>query len=267
MRCLVLGGVHPGQNNDANFAAPLRPTKIACARPTCPCRNQFRNGQLARRSGDEIPEPPYPVRSIVSGNILMSQGCREIAVMPRRLSFCLCLFVVAAVATFTSCSRDPIVRKQKYLHSGQRHFDEGKYREAAVEYVNAVKIDDSDGNAHYQLAKSYLKLQKWSDAFTELTRTVELQPENYRARVDLAKLLVATGNLKPAQEQSDLLLQQRPNDAQSHFIAGDLLAAEGKFPAAIAAVQQAISLDPNNSDLYLNLALMQMKNHQSEAAE
>ncbi|MFZ0439908.1 MAG: hypothetical protein WAL76_17405, partial [Candidatus Sulfotelmatobacter sp.] len=42
---------------------------------------------------------------------------------------------------FTACSRDPNVRKQKYLESGDRYFEKGKYAEAAIQYSNAIQVD------------------------------------------------------------------------------------------------------------------------------
>ena len=38
--------------------------------------------------------------------------------------------LLAVVALSLSCSRDPNVRKQKYLDSGKRYFEKAKYREA-----------------------------------------------------------------------------------------------------------------------------------------
>ncbi len=177
------------------------------------------------------------------------------------------LSLMLGAAVLTGCSRDPNVRKQKYFQSGQHYFLEGKYREAAIEFSNAVKTDQNYADARYHLALSYLKLQKWSSAYQELSRTVELQPENYSARIDLAKLLISTGNLQAAREQTDLLLQKQPNNPQAHFVAASLLAAQMSFPAAIVEMQKAIALDPSDWDLYLNLALMQMKNNQTDAAE
>jgi len=175
--------------------------------------------------------------------------------------------LILTAVFFSSCSRDPNVRKQKYFQSGQRYFERGQYREAAIEFVNALKIDQNYAQAHYQLAETYLRMQQWPRAYQELSRAVELQPDHYPARVELAKLLIASGNLQQAKEQTDLLLQQRPNDSQSHFTAANLLAAQSNFPAAIEEVQKAIGLDPNDWDLYLNLGLMLLRNHQSEAAE
>ena len=117
------------------------------------------------------------------------------------------ILILTLIAALSSCSFDPNVRKQKYFQSGQRYFENGKYREAAIEYSNAVKIDPNYAEAHYQLAEAYLKLQKADIAYQELTRTIELQPENYPARIELANLLILGHDLRQAQEQSGQTLQ------------------------------------------------------------
>src|SRR5437660_4491641 len=98
-------------------------------------------------------------------------------------------FVLLAV--LTGCSRDPNVRKQKYFESGQRYFEKGKYPEAAIQFSNAIQVDAAFGPAHYQLAQAYLKMQNWTLAFQELDRTLQLQPENMAAQLDMANLMIA----------------------------------------------------------------------------
>jgi len=94
------------------------------------------------------------------------------------------IFTLALVASLlSSCSSDPNARKQKYFQSGQHYFEKAKYREAAIEFANATKIDPNYAEAHHQLAESYLKLQKEQGALQELSRTVQLQPDNYPAAV------------------------------------------------------------------------------------
>src|SRR5229473_5160782 len=110
------------------------------------------------------------------------------------------LLVCSLAATvFTGCSRDPNVRKQKYFESGERYFARGKYREAAIQFSNAAQVDPRFAQAHYQLAETYLKLQEWTRAYQELGRTLELQPDNYQAHIDIANLLIAGRDLKQAQ--------------------------------------------------------------------
>src|SRR5207253_1445167 len=110
-------------------------------------------------------------------------------VMTRSLYFRLFLILALMGIVFSGCSRDPNVRKQKYFESGQRYFERGKYREAAIQYSNAVQVDPRFTDAHYRLAQTYLKLQEWTRAYQELSRTIELQPDNYQAHIDIANLL------------------------------------------------------------------------------
>jgi len=176
--------------------------------------------------------------------------------------------ILGLIATVTlGCSRDPNVRKQKYEESGQRYFDKGRYREAAIQFSNAVQVDPRFAEGHYKLALTYLKLQEWTRAYQELGRTLELQPDNYQAHIDLANLLIAGRDLKQAQEQTELLLSKQPNNAQAHVAYANLLAAQDNLPAAIQEMQNAIKLGPDLYESYLNLGLLDIRVNQQEAAE
>ena len=74
--------------------------------------------------------------------------------MNRRRSLWVVMLFVAA-ALLAGCHGDPNVRKQKYLESGKRYSAEGKYREAAIQYLNALKVDKNYPDAHYELAQAY----------------------------------------------------------------------------------------------------------------
>ena len=70
--------------------------------------------------------------------------------MNRRGYFSVAIFFIAT-ALLAGCHGDPNVRKQKYLESGKRYSAEGKYREAAIQYLNALKVDKNFPDAHYEL--------------------------------------------------------------------------------------------------------------------
>lgn len=187
--------------------------------------------------------------------------------MNRSSLFRLVLALGCLPVFLTACSRDPNVRKQKYFESGQRFFAKGEYREAVIEFRNATEVDSGFTAAHYQLAQTYLKLQDWPHAFNELSRTLDLQPDNYKAQIDIANLLIANGQLKAAQDHTDLLLSKLPNDPGTHIAVANLDGKEGKYDLAIAETQKAIALGPDRGDSYLNLALLQTQVHQFDAAE
>jgi len=178
---------------------------------------------------------------------------------------------VAAVcllgALLTGCSRDPNVRKQKYLESGQRYFDKGQYREAAIQFQNAIQVDSRFADAHYKLALTAMKLQQWPSAFQELTRTVELQPDQYAAHLDMANLLILSRQFNDAKPHLDLLVQKQPDNPDVYIARANYDAGMNNTTAALADMQKALQLDPNRSDSYLSLAMFQMHGQQWDAAE
>jgi len=110
----------------------------------------------------------------------------------RKASFVLSygLFFLLA-ALLAGCSANPNARKLKYLHQGDLYFEKGKYPEANISYSRALQIDPRFVDAHYKRAQCLIKQSSWAAAFQELSRTVELQPENWaspaRPRATLAR--------------------------------------------------------------------------------
>jgi tetratricopeptide (TPR) repeat protein len=184
--------------------------------------------------------------------------------LSRRL---LTIVLVLIAGLLSACSRDPNVRKQKFFESGQRYVEQGKFKEAVVEFTNAIKVDPSYAEAHLQLADAYLQLHDGDRAFRELSRTVELQPENYRAQLELTNLLIVNRQFEPARQKLDALLSKRPDDPAVHTTQSSLFAAQGNLPGAIAEMQKTVALSPDRWEAYLSLALLESSNNQSEAAE
>src|SRR6202167_745073 len=174
--------------------------------------------------------------------------------------------VWAVGALLSGCSRDPNVRKQKYLESGERYFDKGQYREAAIQFQNAIQVDSGFTDAHYKLALTALKLQQWPSAYQKLLTTVRLQPNQYAAHLDLANLLILGGRLNEAKEHLDLLKQKQPNNPDVYIALSNYDAGTNNMTGALADMKTALRLDPA-SDSYLNLAMLQMRGQQWDAAE
>src|SRR5271157_4956560 len=123
-----------------------------------------------------------------------------------------------AIVIVSGCHGNPNVRKQKYLESGKRYSAEGKYREAVIQFANALKVDKNFPDAHYELAQAYAHLGQFSGAYGELRRTVDLQPANYKARIDLANLLLAGGKTDDAQTQANAVMAAQPNNPDLHAL-------------------------------------------------
>jgi len=184
-----------------------------------------------------------------------------------------CLLLAALLS---GCSRDPNVRKQKYFDSGEKYFAGAKYREAIIQYSNAIRIDDRFAPAHSQLGQAYMKIGDSQRAFTELMRAVDLVPDNYRARIDLANLLLSARNpdgsplqdaVDKAKVHLDVLKEKQPNNPETHDAWANYYSVEKDMPAAMQEVNQAITLDPNRSQPYLLRAFLELRSNQPDQAK
>lgn len=165
------------------------------------------------------------------------------------------LFV--SLALLSGCFRDPNVRKHKYLESGQKYSAQGKDREAAIQFSNALKIDKNFGDAYYARSQAYLHMGAMNGAFSDLRRTVDLQPTNLKARIDLGNMLLAGGKIDDAQAQAAAVMAVQPNSADVHSLLSRIAARRGEKDLALTEIHRALDLSPNDSKLHETFALLQ----------
>ncbi|MFZ1086360.1 MAG: tetratricopeptide repeat protein [Terracidiphilus sp.] len=166
------------------------------------------------------------------------------------------LFVLAAF--LSGCFRDPNVRKHKYLESGQKYAAQGKDKEAAIQFSNALKIDKNFADAHYALSQTYQHMGAMSASFGELQRTVNLQPGNIKARIDLGNMFLAGNRIDDAQAQASAALSAQPNNADAHALLSRIAARRGQKDIALTEIHRALELAPNEASLHETLALMEV---------
>jgi len=173
----------------------------------------------------------------------------------------------ALIVLLGGCSHDPNVRKQKYLESGERYFDKKEYREAAIQFQNAIKVDQRFDEAHYRLALTAMKLQQWPSAAQEFQNAIQINPNHYEARLGLAKLFVAAGEYSSAKEQIDWLIQNQPNNADVYLVLARYADSTKNTAGALAALDKALKLDPKKADTYLALGIIDAEGQQWAEAE
>jgi tetratricopeptide (TPR) repeat protein len=165
--------------------------------------------------------------------------------------------LLVAVSLLAGCHGDPNVRKLKYLNSGKQYAAEGKYREAAIQFSNAVKIDKEFADAHYELGQTYVHLGEFNAAYGELQRTVDLQPANYKARLDLASILLGGGKVDAAETQTNSVMAVQPENPDVYAMLSAIAHKRGENDKALAEIRHALQLDPNRAVFHEDLALLE----------
>jgi len=169
------------------------------------------------------------------------------------------------LGSILGCSHDPNVQKLKYLESGKRYENEGKYKEASIQFANALKADKNYGDAHYELGKSYLHLNMMQAGFNELLRTVDLSPANIQARIDLGQLALAGHQIDVADTQAKAILVVDSNNADAYALLADIDITQKNLTDAKIQIQHAISLAPNRAAFHTTLGMLEGTDAQTAA--
>jgi tetratricopeptide (TPR) repeat protein len=166
-----------------------------------------------------------------------------------------------------ACSRDPNVRKQKYLESGQRYMEKGSYREAAIQFTNALQADPRFVAAHFGLAQAYMKLEAWGAAHRQLERTIALDPDNLQAHLELGRITLAARDIENAEQHALAVLRRDRSHVEGHVLFGYIRLAQQNTNKALEEMRLAVELDPARWQSYVSLAAVQAGVGQLQAAE
>jgi tetratricopeptide (TPR) repeat protein len=139
--------------------------------------------------------------------------------------------VLGALLALVSCSRDPNVIKKHYFESANKYFDRGRYKEASIQYRNALKQDPKYGQAHYKLALTYLKVPDIISAVTSFRRALDTlppdAPDRWDAMVKLSEIYIQAARTDKTytdevEKFAKQILQHDPDSFDGHRLVGDL---------------------------------------------
>lgn len=87
------------------------------------------------------------------------------------------------------------------------------YTEAVREYRQATKLKEDDADIYYDLGTALSKLAQYDEAAAAFEKSLELDPENYRAEDGLAEAKEGVKRIKAGKKhQEDLLKKQKAEE-------------------------------------------------------
>jgi tetratricopeptide (TPR) repeat protein len=111
---------------------------------------------------------------------------------------------------------------------------------------NTMRFPGS-ARAHANLGVALLKMGQTKEAFEELTTALEIDPENYLASLTLARLHLAEGRIKDAEDAYRKLLQFHPRDAAAEVGLSSVLIRTSRHDEAYVHLSNAVRIDKNDS--------------------
>ena len=106
--------------------------------------------------------------------------------------------------------------KQRFLEGGDRSFKAGDFREAVIEYRNAVQIDAQSGAARLGLARSHERLGDWERALAEYVRAADLLQDDHELQIVAGHYLLRARRFDEAKARADAVLTKVPEHFEAH---------------------------------------------------
>lgn len=178
-----------------------------------------------------------------------------------RLLTC-CLALVLATASLTGCRTSP----EEHLRKGQALFEKKSYREAVLEYRNAVRANPNYGDARYALALALLEMGDPASALKEMVRAADLLPDRADVQLQAGRLLLLAGQFEDAKARAEKVLEKDLRNVDALILQGNASAGLRDFDAAITQLQKAVQEAPNEGKSYAALgAVQQLQGNVQEA--
>jgi predicted CXXCH cytochrome family protein len=134
----------------------------------------------------------------------------------------------------------------------------GALARATDEWVAGQRRLGDTPEAHYNLAILASARGEPDRAVTEYREALRLWPSSFQARHNLGMLLAQLGRLDEAATEFETVLATEPVP-DTAFALGLLRAQQGRWPAAIAALERCVGEDPEYPRARYNLALAYAK--------
>ena len=148
---------------------------------------------------------------------------------------------------------------------GRIYLATNKPQQAAAHLRRTLEQDPESGMAHYYYGRLLYRQGYYATAAIHLQRALAWQPQDFWLHYELGRALQQAGQAEAALSKYHraLSLERRP-EALNAIGALHLLA--GRTQAARTHFLQALELDPNNPDVHVNLALIELENGNHAAA-
>lgn len=152
--------------------------------------------------------------------------------------------LLAAAGLAAGCSSDPQETAARYAASADAYAQRGQYKEAIIEYRNALKTAPQDAGLRYRLGRAYEESDDPVNAYGEFARAADLDPSNVDAQMRAGTLLLASREFEAARIRAELAIKADPSHAPAHILLGNALAGLNETAPALRQIEEAIRLDP-----------------------
>ncbi len=183
----------------------------------------------------------------------------------KTISFRALLLVGVALLLATGCSRD--AKRAKYLKQAEAHFQAGDYDRAEIEYLNLLRIEQTNGVALRNLGLMAFEQGRIARAYVVLSQARKVSPEDLETRLKLAQVLLSGGKPKEARDEAVQLLARQPTNESALLLLVDSSLNTNDLKDAQLRLAGLKSGSEQVPGYHVAWATSQLRNRELKAAE
>ena len=130
----------------------------------------------------------------------------------------------------------------------------GKYNEAMIHYIKALKINPNYVQAHNNLGYALARQGKYKDAIYHYDEALSINPNDVKTHNNLGIVLARKGNFKDAVYHYNEALRSNPNYVRAYYNLGKIYANQGNIEDAIHYYRKALVVNPNMTQALYNIS-------------
>lgn len=175
------------------------------------------------------------------------------------------LLVGVALLLASGCSRD--AKRAKYLKQANAHFQAGDYDRAEIEYLNVLRLEQTNRVALRNLGLMSFEQGRIARAYALLSEAKKVSPEDLEVRGKLAQVLLAGGKPKEARDEAVLLLARQPTNETALLLLVDSSLSTNEVKDAQQRLTSLKSFSQQAPGYHVAWARLQLRNRDLKAAE
>jgi tetratricopeptide (TPR) repeat protein len=163
------------------------------------------------------------------------------------------------------------------LQAGKQALEDGDLETATDLLTLVAPLAPGQGQVYYLLGQAHLQAGDTAQALTTIAKAVTSSPELLTENADEINALAQTGlemgqaafdanDLDTAVQIMSASATLLPDDAEAHFLLGNIYNQANQFPQAIEQYQTVLKLDPDSSSAHTNMGVVYYKIGELETA-
>jgi tetratricopeptide (TPR) repeat protein len=154
---------------------------------------------------------------------------------------------------------------QVHVVAGLLKANAGWYEQATAEYLRAIELEPSNGDAYRRLGEAYRKNNQPGEALASFRKAIEVDPQQYRNFQNLGSFYYQRANYEEAVKYFRSAVALAPNEPSVHFSIGAAELDLGHLEAAENELRTSIRLreDPRALHTLGHVLMYQQRDRQA----